>query len=388
MRSKQYSFVCLAAIGLSLCVMVPVSAGAITIQDFIGDVSVAPVEIGNGLDVVRDVENVNGTLHIAGWMQNTMGVDAVAARQLIDLSSGTAGSVELFQSLSGATNPRGQIQDVLIRADGSVEYVGTSMSPDASQTGRGEGTVWSDPSTPVGIGVASGGESVVFSGTANGVYVGYEAGRPSMGTLDSGWSLLPVSDYGAAIDISGDGRYIVGYDTGVPVFWEEMALGTYDLRDDVLETPENAMLYCFLWSVIDDIAFGEYFSLTSFQTGIAAWDLSTGALLQDFGLGEFADAELIDGQIVVGMNGVDGGRLSLLGDPSSLLLSELMGIDDLTLARGGLYEGSLGIFAQGAQGTMVTTSYQTNGTVPEPSTFVIMLTGMLTMGLFRKFRLV
>jgi hypothetical protein len=93
-----------------------------------------------------------------------------------------------------------------------------------------------------------------------------------------------------------------------------------------------------------------------------------------------ADARLFGDELVIAMNSPTGAYLTTLSDPTRLYLSDLFGseMSNLSFARGGLYQGSLGFIAFGENplGEQVSFGVSYNSTaVPEPSSILLLALG-------------
>ncbi len=103
-------------------------------------------------------------------------------------------------------------------------------------------------------------------------------------------------------------------------------------------------------------------------------------MIQDFGIGTFSDARIWEDNVVLGINGPDFGYLQTLHTSEILSVSDFLGTDAQFIARGGLFEGSIGVYGVSADGTSFSLgSHDVNGTsaVPEPQSWVMMLLAMI-----------
>ena len=76
------------------------------------------------------------------------------------------------------------------------------------------------------------------------------------------------------------------------------------------------------------------------------------------------------------MNGVEDGHLLAISDSSMLSLESIFG-EKSQFYDDGLYQGSVGILADGPNGAFVATSSPT--AVPEPNSFALMALGGLSL---------
>lgn len=375
MSHIKYSVLSLFAV----LILAAVPAQAATIDDIIGNVSMNPVDVD--IDTVVDAVNVNGTLHVVGHDAN--GVDV---RQLIDLTTGVTSAVEVFVPQNGNANPSGGevgISQVIALDDGRALYVGESNN---AVTGT-SATYWFDPENPnlAGSGPAAFGS--VRSASTDGTIVGTDIGLAAIGSLNQSLQPLPGNVGGGAVDITTDASYIVG-----DSIWQ-LVNGAYQQVNTLgFDVPTNSLGLPTDWAsvaidpVVGDAVFGAYFlDALTFTENFGFWR-ADGTFLFAANAGErFSDFEVYDGQLVAALNGLDDGILYALTDGSSLTIESITG-DKSRFEGRGLYQGSAGFVLRGANGVM-TTTYLVNGEgaeVPEPSTLILGLSGLLLGGLKRR----
>ncbi len=368
-------------------------AEADTITSLVGGVVQQPFYLDSRLNILQ-VEQYGNTLYAVGSEGGR------PAYQPIEFGAGgpVVHGVQYLPSLTvqaGGLAAEGRVTDVRMH-EGQLHYYGDSRSPNALPVSY-EATVWNAATgQAVGLGFGDlGASSSIFSASDVGIGVGRsDSTGATFHVSGVSKSFFPTGSTGVAI--SADGTLIVGYDGSTSAgLWRANDIASLDYvfhSTTYLQSPgENLFLGAIGRGVFNDPFLGEIglfetIDSLTFGSGIGAWDLTTGEFLRDFGLGTLADAQIYgDGlggvELVVAMNSPTGSFLGTLGDSDRLYISDLIGpgISDLTFAKGGLYEGSLGFVALGNQGGNTVafgTSYQFgSAAVPEPGTFGLLLIG-------------
>jgi hypothetical protein len=341
----------------------------------LGPVHVQPRTVQSGLDRIWDTESHDGVLYVAGEK------DSKPAYQTINLATGVPGQVHVLSGLN-SSDPTGNIRDVAI-VNGAVTFVGAAAVAGANH----QGVTWDLSGTPTVVPSVPDGDGLQAA-TPSGIVVGNGNGdEPAVGVIGGSMVVLPNNGFGLAQSITDDGKWIVGGDAfGYGIWYSDSPESLdYVSQNLILQPNANGDTPYDLRSVILDpisghpVAIGEYTDSVIVGTATAAWDLSDGSLLRDFGLGTFADARIYGDNLVFAINGPNGGYLGTFsGD--TIPISSLLGPDAEFIAKGGLFEGSLGVFALNADGTSASVgSFEVNGVsaVPEPSSWLMMLMAMI-----------
>lgn len=360
---------CLFQFLLFIALAIPQFASATIIEDLISDLSLAPIEVA--LDTPDGATNINGTLHVVGQHNGQ------AARQLIDLATGTAGQVEYFDSFlsesGGNGSSSGFLHNVVQLDDGRVLYTGSSAGLVSVQ----QQTFWYDPTNPMGeTGVIAG--SQLRDASNSGLMVGFDQAA-IVRRADETHENLPGFAADVAVDITTDGSYIVG-----SYIWNANALGGYDVVDtsnfDTSRTDGELPTWVAVEidPVVGEAVFaGSYFDLNTFTSSVGFWR-EDGSFIGAAANSDFRDFEVWEGQLVAGVVDATDTHLYAISDFSTIALASILGIDSL-LFDDGLFVGSAGFLTAGANGAFVT-SYVTNdpnggggGTqVPEPTTVMLL----------------
>jgi len=352
---------------------VPAQAGII--HDLIGEQSFAPLSVG--LENPANAINIDGTLHVTGQFNGT------GAVQMIDLTTGAAGTIQQFHSLNGLGGGSG-VEEAVQLDDGSILYLGSS----AFGSNPISATYWlNDPTNPVSNSAAPNTTSFLEGASANGTIIGNESLGAAVGPVGGTLQLLPGGGGSQnVIDITADAQYIVG-----DSIWALGENGYQTVNTLGFQVPENGALPT-QWggSAIDPVTgqavlTGTYVDLLTFQTNTGFWS-DDGTLLGTFGGGVFQDFEIWEGQLVAGLNGLDNdGHLLAISDFSSMSILDLTGQQSM-LRENGLFVGSAGFLLDGPNGTMVT-SHATNdvSAVPEPSSLVLWFIGGVLLWMKRQF---
>jgi hypothetical protein len=377
-------------LGLFLVMGLPPAAhaGLMTISDLIGGVHVQPTSVQSDLTRVWDVESHDGILYAAGEK------DGKAAYQTFDLGTGVpvAGQVQVLAS-PNPNNPHGAVNDVAV-VNGQVTFVGKTVAVNqvakATYWGLAGHPTTMSTSDPLDMGL-------LYSASPSGLVVGEGASNDAIvGKLGGPLQVLPAAAFSGSTGISDDGKWIVGNNGFTYGLWhtDTPDAMNYNLQDLTLQANLNGDLPNTLRSVVLDpvsghyVAFGDYTDSVTISDSVAAWDLSDGSLLRDFGAGALRDVRLFGDSVVVDINGLDFGYLTTLHTSETMPISDLLGPDAVFSTWGGLFEGSLGVFALGGDGTSVTVgSFEVNGvsSVPEPSSWLMMLLGLIMSFIARHF---
>jgi hypothetical protein len=229
----------------------------------------------------------------------------------------------------------------------------------------------------------------LIASSPSGFVVGEGATNDAViGKLGGPLQVLPAITHAATLGISDDNKWLVGGDGDTYGIWHTDTPDAlnYSLQSIALDSNTNGDTPYVLRSVVLDpisghyIAFGDYTDSLTISDSVGAWDLTDGSLLRDFGAGTLEDVRLFGDNVVVDINGIDFGYLTTLHDSDILKISELWGPDAVFSVKGGLFEGSLGLFALNADGTSASVgSFEVNGVsaVPEPSSWIMMLMAMI-----------
>lgn len=351
-------------------------AQATIIEDLIGDVAFAPVTVD--LDRPDGALNVNGVVHVVGQHEG------IAARQLIDLTTGTVGQVEFFDSLlsaQGSNDAReGRIFGVALQENGQVLYVGSSQG----SVSPVQPTFWTAADQPGGgvspLGLQTAGFFTAVS--PNGVMVGTgSVGDALYSTISS--LPQPLRGDDVAVDISADSRFIVGSGGAI---WIANDIGGYSLFD-ISEFDFVASGQPPSWSAVaidpivgDAVFAGSFFDLQTFSEAVGFWRADGTFLGQSKENSFFRDFEVWEGQLVAAVTDAEDSYLVALTDFSWISLEEVLGYRSL-LFDDGLFVGSAGFLTNGPNGVVITTRETrdpfSGGTeVPEPSTAILLAAGL------------
>ena len=357
------------------------SASATLIEDLIGEVKLAPVDIT--LDTPDAATAIDGTLHVVGSHNGQ------AARQLVDLTTGIVGAVEFFDSLSSANGPTGDptgfIRDVIQTANGEVLYVGQS----AGQIGNSQPTSWTETNNPLGGIAPTGGQvgGTNLAASSSGNFVGNHGGA-IVGTHGN----LPEYLTGApgalsAVDISRDGGFIAG-----DLLWESDGNGSYDVLNTTgFDYSSSGATPTWQAVAIDPVVgeaifAGSYFDLNAFEDRVGFWREDGTFLFSAAAGSQFRDFEVYDGELVAAVVADDDTYLYAISDFSFLNLESILGFKSL-ISDDGLFVGSVGFLATGANGTFVSSRVARGdgGTeVPEPASCLLLASALGAGFRFRK----
>jgi hypothetical protein len=281
-------------------------------------------------------------------------------------ATGSRDAVTHFDSLLSAQgnggSEAGMIWGVAELLSGGVMYVGDS----AGTVSISQPTYWQSPDLPQGgYGVVGAQESgVLLDISRTGVYVGSDdvAFRGVQGYPPE---RLPGANAIFASSIAADAQYIVG-----SLVWTSNTLGGYDVVDTSgfdFSVPGITPT----WSGVEvdsagDVYFaGEYFDLNTFATAVGFWN-GTGEYLGSFGT-NFADFEVVEGDVIAAVNGFDDGSLVRLRDGATIAIEDLTG-SKATFPRKGLFatEEALGLLLQDTSGPFVTIVDTIGGSSSDP----------------------
>lgn len=344
---------------------------ATIIEDLIGDVAFAPVSVT--LDTPDAATNINGVVHVVGQH------DGKAARQLIDLATGTVGQVEFFDSLLSAQGNGGDrsggIASVQLLENGQVIYVGQSAgSFDVRQP-----TYWLDPAAPQG-GLNPQGQQATgnfLDVSRDGVFVGSLNQLAAYGSPAELPQFLTGFDSVAAQDISSNGQYIAG-----SLLWTKTTTGGFtQFETNHFDFSQSGQIQNWLAVEIDPVVgdavfVGTYFDLNTFATATGFWRADGTFVGSVDGSSVFRDFEVWNGQLVAGLTGGDDSLLLAITDFSMITLESIIGVKS-QIFDDGLFVGSAGFLTNGPNGAFITT-HRTSGDggggteVPEPSTIALL----------------
>jgi hypothetical protein len=384
---------------LLLAVLADAPAGAGMIHDLIGNPRFGAVTIDLRLNIIQ-AEAFDGTLHLVG-----VSGGRPAAQRVTLGPTPVASPLQILPSIDSQLSPfgsdRGSIAAVGV-FNGQFGYFGQSRSPDAPV--NFEATMW-DPET--GVATALGmvdprsSQSSILHVGENGLLYGQDSfGAAVYSPTEKGRlpSVVPNFRVEAAWHATPDGAIAVGAAGGLLSWWRATDLATltyeYVSAEGVLDaSPEWSFGGTPYALVFDSPSLGrllvsEYLDHTQFLGGVAVWDIDTGRLLRDFGLGVgLRDAKLVEDDLVLALNGPDGGLLAALSDGSTLSLASLLGLpanaERPEFALNGLYTSSLGMVFMttgsgpgGGRVNVYTAAFETNAAVPEPSSLALVGIGM------------
>lgn len=349
-------------------------------------VTLGGLEIGGQkLDIEISITDPRGAVTSNGFVHVVGNDGGVGVRQIIDLANGTISEIETFTSQHVAQNgglggiPDSFLFGVSVLADGSVVYHGDS----SNGTIAGTPTYWFDPTLPISAAQFSSDVGSINAISPSGVTAGFlNFDGAAVGSLSQPLHVLPGGPVGNVFDISQDNRYLVG--NGI---WEQVAPGTVDyvlLDTSLWEAPTNSLTFPSQFNAVlqldnSYLFVGEYIDATLFANRVGIWDDQGNFLGGTLAGDSFADIGLFEGEVILGVNGINGGALYSLSDLSSaLLLSDLYG-SPVELVSDSFFVGSLGFIGRGASGGIFGTSFEsspTGGTeVPEPATAILVLGG-------------
>lgn len=296
---------------------------------------------------VRDAEYSNGNVIIVG---NSAGV---GVSQTYSVATAEMDAPVAFWSQHVAQNGGvGGISDsflfgVSVLADGRIVHHGDS----SNGTIAGNPTLWFDPTKPLTAARFASDVGAVNAVSPSGVTAGFlNFDGAAVGTISQPLGMLPGASTGNVFSVSSDDRYLVG--NGIWAQSTPSAL-SYDLLDVSLwETPDDSLSLPSTFEGTARIGSTYFVAATyvtdEFSSKVAVWDIATGKLVGTTEAGDyFADFREIEGQMVLGVNGLNGGAVYLpntegLGARSDL--SAKLGTADDTIVK--FFGDELGVLFQ------------------------------------------
>lgn len=276
-----------------------------------------------------------------------------AALERFELS-GMADPIVLFDSLAseaGASgDTTGRINDAAQTPDGLL-YVGQT----AGLVSITQPTTWSTPDDPEG-GVSAVGTPVdggYLAVSTGGLFVGTDT-NAIYGVHGELPELLPGGGAAvSAVDISSDSRHLAG-----SFLWIANEFGGYDVvGTSGFDFSVSGGTPTWLGVEVDAMGnvfyAGEYLDLNTFETAVGFWD-EDGSFLGTVGV-DFADFEIVEGDVVAAVNGASDGMLVRVRDQSTLSVQSLVGSPAMFPGKG-LFaaEHALGLVLVDGGGAFVT----------------------------------
>ncbi len=360
-------------------------AGPITSLFDFSSYSQSPFSLASGL-TIGEAESYNGILYVAGHS------GSLPAYQTVTFGAGGPTVSQVYSLPTLLPGGDGQVHDIQF-IGGDVHFFGRSQSPNTFSGISSEATAWNVTTGSIhalGFGGGPGTTSTVFSASEAGIAVGVNGGGGSVHSLSGHSALLPPGGGAGGGGISADSSLIVGRNNTEAAFWRanDVAALDYVLHSTAsFQQPGDDFflgsfgLKAFNDPIIGEVGFFSTIDVNTFGSGVGAWNLTDGSLISHYGLGDLADAKLFGDELVIAMNSPSGAYLTTLSDPTRLYLTDLFGSEmgNLSFARGGLYDGSLGFIAFGENplGEQVSfgVSYNSMTPVPEPSSFLLLALG-------------
>jgi hypothetical protein len=309
-----------------------------------GEVLVPPT--ATDLDVPSDGLFVGDGFEVVGG-------DADRGARQAYSASGAGNAVEYFESLlsagGGTGSNRGFVSEAVPYGDGAL-YVGDA----AGMVDTQQPVYWMILTSPIGGvgggGLADGGRFDAVAG--NGFFVGTDdfaiASAP-----ESTPSYLPGTSANLAVDISSNSEFIAG-----DYLWQSDSSGGYDVYStssfDFTVSSSVPTWYGVEVDAAGNAFFaGEYFNLTTLETEVGFWS-ETGQFLGSLG-SDFADFDIVNGEVIAAVNTGSEGRLVRPSDMSSVAISDLIG-SPATFPAKGLFttDGQLGLLLANSSGPFVT----------------------------------
>jgi hypothetical protein len=322
------------------------------------------------LDDVRGADASNGFVYVVGQDSGR------AAQQVINLSTGTVGSVDYFWSIHQGQNngnglSGGLIQEVVRQNNGSMLYLGDSNSFE----GGSVSTIWWNQQSPIAPGPV-GTTGSLLTASRDGIIAGGNGAVSAVGFTNGILQELPASPGTAIGDTTSNGSYLVG-NSGAWRLTDRETLNYERLSTNHWTLPGDALSFDGTFQGVldvgDDTFFAGSYVDAVFNLRVGLWDETGQFLGSTLGGSSFADLGYFENELILGVNGPGGlgtlYRLSDMSDPFSL--SSLYG-SNVSLVQDSFYNGSFGFIAFGSSGTFVT-RYELNS-IPEPSSFVLIAT--------------
>jgi hypothetical protein len=300
---------------------------------------------------VTDLDVPSDGLFVGGGFE-VVGSDADRGARQAYSASGAGNAVEVFESLlsagGGTGDKRGVISEGSVFGDSTL-YVGWS----AGVLSGSQPTYWTSLLLPEG-GVGSLGElehGYFLSVSSIGLFVGTDdsAVIGSVGQLPM---QLPGADPALAIDISANSEFIAG-----SLLWQADGSGydVYSTSSFDFTTSGGEPTWVGVEVDASGNAFfaGEFLNLTTLVTEVGFWS-ETGQFLGSLGI-DFADFDIVNGEVIAAVNSGSDGWLVRPSDMSSVAISDLIG-SPATFPAKGLFttDGQLGLLLANSSGPFVT----------------------------------
>jgi hypothetical protein len=309
-----------------------------------GEVLVPPT--ATDLDIPSDGLFVSDGFEVVGG-------DADRGARQAYSASGAGNAVEYFESLlsagGGTGSNRGFVSEAVPYGDAAL-YVGNS----AGMADPVQPTYWLSPILVDGGSGATGsqvGGGYLALSNSDGRYVGSSTnavfGDP--GELPQG---LPGLGAFVAVDISSNGEFIAG-----SLLWQADGSGYDVYSTSSFDFTTSGGVPSWRGVEVDDAGnayfAGEYFNLTTFETEVGFWS-EAGEFLGSLG-SDFADFDIVNGEVIAAVNSGSEGWLVRPSDMSSVAISDLIG-SPATFPAKGLFttDGQLGLLLENSSGPFVT----------------------------------
>lgn len=296
---------------------------------------------------VRDAEYSNGNVIIVGNSAG-IGVSQVYSVETAELSSPVEfWSQHVAQNGGLGGNPSSFLVGAGVLADGRIVYHGDSNNAVTA----GSPTYWFSPDQPVAVAQNLSSTGAIDTVSPSGVIAGFLDNPAAVGSLTTPLTNLPGAPGGTAIlDISSDDRFLVG--SGI---WQQTTPGTLDytrLDTSLWENPSDSLSLPTVFEGQAKVGTRYFVAATyvtyEFSAKVAVWDTTTGKLVGTTEDGDyFADFREIEGQMVLGVNGLNGGAVYLpntTGLGARTDLSAKLGTVDDTIVK--FFGDELGVLFQ------------------------------------------